>query len=62
MNTYPATTVRITGIEPAGTAKVRISLELIVDVNRLADVSGELLSAVVHAPHDRKGRNSPSER
>ena len=47
MNAFPATTVRVTAIEPAANSKVRITLEMIVDVNRLAEVSSELLRATV---------------
>ena len=47
MNNFPATTVRVTSIEPASESKVRITVELTVDVNRLAEVSSELLRATV---------------
>jgi hypothetical protein len=47
MSAFPATTVRVTAIEPATDSKVRITLEMIVDVNRLAEVSSELLRATV---------------
>ena len=47
MNNFPATTVRVTGIEPASETKVRITVELTVDVNRLAEVSSEMLRATV---------------
>ena len=47
MNDFPATTVRVTAIDHAGESKVRITLEMIVDVNRLAEVSSELLRATV---------------
>jgi len=47
MNAFPATTVRVTAIEPASDTKVRITVELTVDVNRLAEVSSEMLRATV---------------
>jgi hypothetical protein len=47
MSAFPATTVHVTAIEPASDTKVRITLEMIVDVNRLAEVSSELLRATV---------------
>jgi len=47
MSILPATTVRVTAIEPAGDTKVRIRVELLVDVNRLAEVSSEMLHATV---------------
>ena len=56
MSAFPATTVRVTAIEPASDTKVRITLEMIVDVNRLAEVSSELLRATVKRA-DRHRRN-----
>ena len=47
MSAFPATTVRVTAIESASDTKVRITLEMIVDVNRLAEVSSEMLRATV---------------
>jgi len=44
---FPATTVRVTGIELAGETKVRIKLEMLVDVHRLAEVGSEMLHAAV---------------
>ena len=40
----PASTVKVTGLEPCGENKVRIKMELVVDVHRLADVSSTMLS------------------
>jgi hypothetical protein len=47
MSAFPATTVRVTAIEPAGETKVRITLEMMVDVHRLAEVGSEMLHAAV---------------
>jgi hypothetical protein len=48
MSDYPATTVRVTGVEPCGDGKkVCIRMEMIADVNRLSDVASQLLSATV---------------
>lgn len=44
---FPATTVKVVSVEPLGATKVRITMELIADVNRLAEVGSELLSASV---------------
>ena len=54
MSAFPATTVRVTGIEPATENKVRITLEMVVDVNRLAEVSSEMLRATVKRPQKKK--------
>jgi hypothetical protein len=47
MGSFPATTVKVTRIEPAGETKVRITMELCVDVHRLAEVGSELLHSAV---------------
>ncbi|HEV7960797.1 MAG TPA: hypothetical protein VGP01_07170 [Rhizomicrobium sp.] len=47
MSAFPATTVRVIGIEPAGETKVLIKLEMLVDVHRLAEVGSEMLHAAV---------------
>jgi hypothetical protein len=47
VSAFPATTVRVIGIEPVGETKVRIKLEMLVDVHRLAEVGSELLHAAV---------------
>jgi hypothetical protein len=54
MSVFPATTVRVTGIEPYTENKVRITLEMIVDVNRLAEVSSEMLRATVKRSPKKK--------
>ena len=47
MPAFPASTVKITAIEPLGDTKVRIVMEMIVDVHRLAEVGSELLHAAI---------------
>jgi hypothetical protein len=44
---FPATTVKVVSIAPHGDTKVRIMMEMIVDVHRLAEVGSELLHAAV---------------
>ena len=44
---FPATTVKVVSIAPQGETKVKIMMEMIVDVHRLADVGSELLRASV---------------
>jgi hypothetical protein len=53
MSAFPASTVRITSVDPLNETKVRISVELIVDVNRLAEVSSEMLRATVKRPRKK---------
>ena len=45
MSSSPASTIKVTSIEPCGEAKVCITVELMVDVHCLADVGGKMLSA-----------------
>lgn len=59
MDSHPATTVRVTSIEPAGDTKVRIVMEMIADVNRLAEVGGDLLrAAIAHVRAQQAGPES----
>jgi hypothetical protein len=55
MANYPATTVKVTSVEPFGETKVRIVMEMIVDVHRLADVGSEMLrTAMVQVKAEQK--------
>ncbi len=54
MSAFPETTVRVTAIEPISENKVRITLEMVVDMNRLAEVSSEMLRATVKRPQKKK--------
>jgi len=47
MSSFPPSTIKVTGIEPCGEGKVCIAMELVVDVHRLAEVSGELMQTAV---------------
>jgi hypothetical protein len=57
MATYPATTVRVTAVEPHGETKVRITMEMIVDVHRLADVGSDMLrTAMAQVKAEQKAK------
>jgi hypothetical protein len=57
---FPATTVRVVAIEPAGDTKVRIMMEMIADVNRLAEVGSEMLQAAIqHIKDQEPARGKP---
>jgi hypothetical protein len=43
MTTHPKTTAKVISIEPAGDTKVRLVMELIVDVHELAEVGSDML-------------------
>ena len=47
MTDHPATTIRVVSIEPAGKTKVRIVMELIADVHRLAEVGSDMLHKAI---------------
>jgi hypothetical protein len=47
MSKFPATTVKVTSIEPCGGTKVCITMEMVVDVHRLAEVGSDLLHAAI---------------
>lgn len=53
---FPATTVKVTSIEPVGETKVRIVMELCVDVHRLSEVGSELLHAAVAGVKNDRAR------
>ena len=46
MTVHPPSTVKVTKIRPCGDTQVCITMELVVDVHRLAEVGTELLKAV----------------
>jgi hypothetical protein len=55
MSSFPATTIKVKNIELCGDAKVCITMEMVVDVHRLAEVSGELMrTAVKQMKTDKK--------
>jgi hypothetical protein len=46
MTSHPPSTIQVTKVEPCGDTKVCITMELVVDVHRLAEVGTDLLQAV----------------
>jgi hypothetical protein len=47
VSAFPETTVRVTGVEPVGETKVRITIQVLVDVHRLAEVGSDFLHASI---------------
>jgi hypothetical protein len=47
MSNIPPSTIKVTHVEPCGEGKVCITMELVVDVNRMAEVSGEMMRTAV---------------
>ena len=57
MAAHPATTVRVVSIESCGGTKVRINMEMIADVHRLAEVGSSLLhEAITQIKSERSPR------
>jgi len=46
--------VKVTDIQPSGENKVRITVELVVDVHRLAEVSSSMLQVAAKGASSRK--------
>ena len=52
-----ATTIKVVSVEPDGEGKVRIIMELIADVHRLADVGSDMLrTAMAQVKADQKAK------
>jgi len=47
MSNLPASTIKVTKVDPCGEGRVCITMELVVDVNRMAEVSGEMMRTAV---------------
>ena len=47
MSSFPPSTIKVTNIEPHGEGKVCITMQLVVDVHRLAEVSGDMMQTAV---------------
>jgi len=47
-------TVKVTAIEPCGENKVCLTIELVVDVHRLVDVSSKMLSVAAKGAAKKK--------
>jgi hypothetical protein len=55
MAAYPASTIKVVSMEPSGDTKVRIMMEMIVDVHRLAEVGSEMLrAAMAHVKAEKR--------
>jgi hypothetical protein len=54
----PASTVKVISIEPVGDTKVRIMMEMMVDVHRLAEVGSDMLhAAMAHVKAEQRAKN-----
>ena len=46
-STVPPSTIKVTTVEPCGEGKVCITMELVVDVHRMAEVSSAMMQTAV---------------
>jgi hypothetical protein len=52
---FPASIIKIVSMEPLGDTKVRIMMEMVVDVHRLAEVGSEMLhTAMAHVKAEKR--------
>ena len=54
MSPFPDSTVKVTDITPCGENKVCITMELVVDVHRLAEVGSTLLHVAAKGAAKKK--------
>ena len=54
MADFPASTIRITKIEPHGEDKVRLTIEVLVDVHRMVEDGGKMLSVAARGAAKKK--------
>jgi|GEM_PF-2609933 len=54
MADFPASTIKITAIEPHGEDKVRITLDVLVDVHRMVEIGGKMLSVAARGAAKKK--------
>jgi hypothetical protein len=56
MAIHPETTAKVISIEPAGDTKVRLVMEMIVDVHELAGVGSDMLKKAIAQIRDEEAR------
>jgi hypothetical protein len=61
MSPLPDSTIKVTAITPCGKNKVCITMELVVDVHRLAEVSSSLLHIAAKGASDEKKKMASAE-
>jgi hypothetical protein len=47
MSSFPPSIIKVTDVEPCGDGKVCITMQLTVDVHRMAEVSGAMMQSAV---------------
>ena len=54
MADFPASTIKITAIEPHGADKVRVVMEVLVDVHCMVEAGGKMLSVAAKGAAKKK--------
>ena len=54
MTNFPPSTIRITEIEPQGEDKVLVTVEVLVDVHRMVEIGGKMLSVAAKGAAKKK--------
>jgi hypothetical protein len=54
LSNFPDSTAKVTDIKPMGDNKICITLEVVVDVHRLAEVSSSLLQVAAKGVSDER--------
>ena len=54
MADVPASTIKITAIEPYGDDKVRITMDVLVDVHCMVEIGGKMLSVAAKGAAKKK--------
>jgi hypothetical protein len=54
MPNFPASTIKVTAIEPCAEDKVCISIELVVDVHRMVEVGSKMVSVAARGAAKKK--------
>jgi hypothetical protein len=54
MAQFPTSTIRVIAVEPSGDTQVRVTLEMMVDVHRMAEVGGNMLKAAMNQVKDEQ--------
>jgi len=58
MSVPPPSTVKVTSIEPCGEGKVCITMELVVDVHRMAEVGSRMLSVAAKGVSEKRKKSA----
>ena len=54
MAQFPASTIKVVGVEPCGDTQVRVTLEMMVDVHRMAELGGDMLRTAMSQVKDKQ--------